>query len=261
MTPSSLWSTHHGHVHITLPLCQNWTTHPLHLLLHRHPSLPVPPLPLSRAPWKSTTSPDKPFPIKHRSSRMRLQLRKCTCLSHIVKRGRTALHSEFFGPYPDHSDTHHHHHQQQQQHHVASHKCLCTVLHSRGDASCWHRSRPSRLHKSASRFYYIVPFFISFSHHCFSPLFGYTDVCDSRIIFFAHRSCYHHCIHHYLVILPYPLLSEIKIAGIAKGNSNMIDDESQMNVNAVLTGPEPEWIDDSIVISSFGFSYPYLSWQ
>lgn len=42
----------------------------------------------------------------------------------------------------------------------------------------------------------------------------------------------------------------------------MIDDESRMNeaihlnVNAVLTGPEPEWIDDSIVISSFGFSYP-----
>lgn len=144
MTPSSLWSTHHGHIHITLPLCQNWITHPLHLLLPRHPSLPVRPLLWSRAPWKSTTSPGK--------SRMRLQLRKHTCLSHIVKRGR-APHSEFFGPYPDHSGTLHHQqqHQHHHQHHAASPKYLRTVLYSRGDVSCWHRSRPSPLHKSTSR--------------------------------------------------------------------------------------------------------------
>jgi hypothetical protein len=166
MTPSSLSSTHHGHIHITLPLSQNWTTHPLHLLLPRHPSLPLP-LPLSRASWNPTTSPGRVFPIKQNTSLTLLHPRKRPCPSHIVKRGRTArLHSEFFGlcHYPDHSDTLHHHHHQHQ-HHVANHKRLRRVLRSRGDVNCWHRSRPSPLHRSTFRSYYIVPFFISFSHH------------------------------------------------------------------------------------------------
>ena len=188
MTRSSLSSTHHGYIHITSPLSQNWTTHRLHLLLPRHPSLPLLHLPLWRAPWSPTTSPGKLFPIKHNPSHTQLHRCKCTCLSHIAKRGRTApLHSEFFGHYPDHSDTHHHHHHHhhhhQHQHHVASYnKYLRTVLRRKGDVNYCHRSRPRPLHRSALRFYYTISYVISFSHHCLLPLFGYTDVSHSRII-------------------------------------------------------------------------------
>lgn len=135
MTLSSLSSTHPGHTHITFPRCQNWTTRLLRLLLLWHPCLPVRRLLLSRAPSKSTTSPDKLFP-------RRLHPPKCTCLSPIVKRG-TRLPSEFFGPCPDHSDTRH----RQHQHHVPSHKWLRTVSPNKRDVSCWRRSRPRRLHK------------------------------------------------------------------------------------------------------------------
>ena len=160
MTPSSLSSTHHGHVHITFRRFRNWTTHPLHLLLPRHHSLPLRPLPLSRARWDPNTSPGKLFPIKPNSSRTLLHPRKRTCL---VKRSRTApLHSEFFGRcnYHEHSGTHHHHHQHH--HHVTSHKYLRRVLHSRGDVSCSRRSRHSPLHKSTFRSYSIVSFIICF---------------------------------------------------------------------------------------------------
>jgi hypothetical protein len=167
MTPSSLSSTHHGHIHITLPRCQNWTTHPLHLLLPRHPSLPVRPLPLRRVSWNPTASPSKHFPIQHNSSRTGLHRRKHTRLSHnLVKRGRTAhLPSEFFGPChsPDPSGIPH---QQQQQHHVPNHKYLRKVLRNRRGASYSHRSRPSRLHKSTPRILLLLtifPFVISFS--------------------------------------------------------------------------------------------------
>ncbi len=138
MTPSSLSSTHPGHIHITFPRCQNWTTRPLHLLLPRLPFPLVLQLPLSRALWNPTSSPGKLFPIK----------RKRTRLSHIVKRGPTApLHSEFFGPCnsPEHSATPHH------QHHAANHRCLRTVLRSRAGASSFRRSRHSILHKSTPR--------------------------------------------------------------------------------------------------------------
>ena len=157
MTPSYLSSTHHGHIYNTLPQCQNWTTHPRHLLLPRHPSHPVHHLPLWRAPWSPTTSTGKHFPIKRSIIRTQLLRRKRRCLSHVVKRGRTApLRSEFFGPchYPDHSVTRHHQHQ----HHVASHKHLRTVLRNRGDVNCLHHLRRSPLHKSTFRSYYTVPF-------------------------------------------------------------------------------------------------------
>ncbi len=150
MTPSSLSSTHHGHIHITFPRSQNWTTPPLHLLLHRHPSLRVRPLPLSRAPWNHTTSPGKHFPMQHNSSRTQLYPRKHTCLSHIVKRGRTAPPpSEFFGPchYPDHSGI---------QHHVARHKHLRTMLRNRRGVSSSHRSRHNTLLKSTLRIFTIL---------------------------------------------------------------------------------------------------------
>jgi hypothetical protein len=199
MTPSSLSSTHHGHIHTTFPLSQNSTTHPLHPLLPRHPSLPVHPLPLWRAPWNPTTSPGKLFPIKHNSSRTRLHPRKRTCLNHNVKRGSTALHSEFFGPchYPDHSGTLHHHHHQHQ-HHVARHKYLRTVLRSRGDVSHWHHSRPTPLHKSTFR----ILLYRFFRHFFSSPLFCYhcSDILTShsRIISFAH--CYLSSILSHLMI-------------------------------------------------------------
>jgi hypothetical protein len=173
MTPSYLSSTQHGHIHITWPRSQNWTTHLLHLLQRRHPSLPLRPLPLSRALWNSTTSPGKLFPIKHNTNHTRLHPPKRTCLSHIVKRGRTApLHSEFFGRchYPDPSATRHHHHHQHQ-HHVLSHKYLRAVLRNRGDVRCSHRSRPNPLHKSMFRnllyrFTFRHFFFSPLSHHC-----------------------------------------------------------------------------------------------
>jgi hypothetical protein len=177
MTPSSLSSTHHGHIRITWPRSQNWTTHPLHLLQPRHPCLPLRPLPLSRVPWKATTSPGKLFPMKQNISHTGLHPRKRTRFSHIVKRGRTApLHSEFFGPchYPDPSATRHHHHQHQ--HHVANHKYLRTVLRNRGDVRCSHRLRPNPLHKSTFRILlYRFPFVISFlSHHCSDVLTSLT---------------------------------------------------------------------------------------
>jgi hypothetical protein len=235
MTPSSLSSTHHGHIHITLQRSQNWTTHPLHLLLPRHPSLPVHRLPLSRASWNPTTSPGKLFPmrIKHNTTRTRLHPRKRTCLSHIVKRGRTApLHSEFFGPchYPDHSAILHHLHHHQ--HHVARHKYLRTVLRSREDVSCSHRSQPRPLHKSMLRIL-LYRFFRLF----FSSLFGYIDVSHSRITFFTHLSCLTIIV---LILVSHLTISivvcclKIKIAGI-----NMIDDESRMNERLNVGPCEP----------------------
>ena len=157
MTPSSPSSTHHGHIHITFPRSQNWTTPHLHLLPHRHLSLPVHPVPLSRALWNSIRSRGKLFPI---SSRTLLHQRKYTCLSHIVKRGRTARPpSEFFGPYPDHSVIPH-------QHHVANHKYHHTMLRNRRGVSYSHRSRASTLLKSTPR----ILLYCSFRHFFFSSL-------------------------------------------------------------------------------------------
>jgi hypothetical protein len=104
------------------------------------------------------------------------------------------------------------------------------VLHSRGDVSCWHRSRPSPLHKSAFRSCYIVPFVISFFHHCLLPLFGYTDVSHSRIFSFAHRSCY---LSSYSSILSHLTISivvcclklKLLVLYYCQVNSNLIDDE------------------------------------
>jgi hypothetical protein len=179
MTRSSLSCTHHGHIHFTFRQSQNWTIRPLHLHLLWHPFLRIRPLPLSTVWWNPTTSPGKLFSMEHNSSRMRLRLRKNTCLSHIVKRGRTArLLSDFFGHChsPDHSDTLHHHHQHQHQHrqHVASHKLLRTTLRNRGDVSCYHRSLlPSTLHTSTLR---ILLYFRHLFFFLFSSLFGYNDV-------------------------------------------------------------------------------------
>jgi hypothetical protein len=202
MTPSSLSSTHHGHIHITFPPFQNWTTHPLHLLQARHHSLPVLPVRLSRAPWNTTPSPGKLFP------------------SPTVKRGRTApLHSEFFGRChsPEHSATLRHHHH----HHVANHKHLHTVLRSRGDVNSSHHSRPSRLHKFTLR---ILTIIVPFRHFFFlitvSSLFGIIDVSHSLIICYAHTFMFYLSSYSSLLGLPTishcSLLSEIKIANIAK---------------------------------------------
>jgi hypothetical protein len=169
MTPSCLSSTHHGHIHTTFPPCRNWTTLPLRLLLPRHPYLPVLHLHLWRAPWNSTPSPDELFPIKRDTSRTQLRPHRYPCLSHIVKRGRTAPPpSEFFGPYHSrgHSATHHHHHHHHRhRHHGTSLKYL--RLRSRGDASSFRHSRHSPLHKSTFRYLLYYSFFvISFSYHC-----------------------------------------------------------------------------------------------
>jgi hypothetical protein len=172
MTPSSLSSSHHGHTLTTFPPCQNWTPHALHLLLRQHPCLRVRHLLLSRAWRNSTTRLGKLFTIKHNSRW--LDPRKRTCLSHIMKRGRTALHSDFFGlsNYPEHSGTLHH--QDQHQYHIASYKHR-RVLRNRGDVRCCHRSRPSPLHKSTLRFLLYGSFsHLFFSLLCLSALFGYT---------------------------------------------------------------------------------------
>lgn len=178
MMPSSLSSTYHGHIHVTLRRSQNWTLHRLRLLLPRRPSRPVRHLPMLRARCHTTTKPGNLFHIKWNISCTRSGPRKLRWLNHIVKKGRTApLRSEFFGHCPDHLATH--------QHHVASHKWLRTVLRSREDVKCFHRSRLRPHHRSMHKSYYTFFFSFSFSHH-----FGCTDVSHSRIICFAHRSCY-----------------------------------------------------------------------
>jgi hypothetical protein len=164
MMPLSLSSTPRDHIHTTFPPSRNWTTLPPRLLLPRHHYLHALHLHLWRAPWNSTPSPDKLFPIKRNTSHTQLRLRRHPCLSHIVKRGRTAPPpSEFFGPCHSraHSATHHLRHHR---HHGTSLKYLRTMLHSRGDASFFRLLRHSLLHKSTFRssFTFLSLFVISF---------------------------------------------------------------------------------------------------
>jgi hypothetical protein len=150
-TPSCPSSHPHGAIHIISPLSHNWTTHPAPLPLN--PSLLALHQPLSRAPWNPTQSPGKPFTSTRHTQ---LLLWKDTRHNHaMIRDRRTALHSASFGHSHsrDRSVTPH-------QHHAASHKHLRTMwCSSRGDVSCFRRSRRKPPHKSMLRFYSTFLFF------------------------------------------------------------------------------------------------------